>query len=760
MTRTGPQILEFDDYRIDLVEKTLMRDGRPVALTPKVFDTLAVLVENSGRLLAKNELLQRIWQDRFVEEGNLAFNIKEIRKSLGDSVAAPRFIETVPRRGYRFIAVVRPVDTFDQAARSGDAPAEPNADSPNFPDEAPTVGQVVSIANWRTGSALAEATEKVLPPADEPSTARLELVPSISAGRRPRARFAFVASIFVVLGLMLAVAAVYRWSVADGPTNRGSSVTRLTTNGRTKAAAVSPDGKFAAYIREDEGAQSIRLKNIATGADLEILPPAERAALGNLFFTPDGNRIYYTNAGVLFRLSILGDTPQMIRPTGTNGVALSADGSRLAFIRYAGSTGEAAEMVVADADGGGERVLASSRRPEIFLRAPAFAPDGKKIACAALDADGSQKVVVIDAESGAVEPLPNLGWEIVYQIVWRPDSRGMFVLATKGDDFFTMGIRALSYPGGAVSDVTRDGENYQSISLTADGRNLVAVRLEQTAHVWVAPAANPDRAKQLTDGFDKFDGIYGLDWTSDGRIVFETATNGKNTVLSVDEDGRGEKVLAADVFGTVAAVDGEFVVGQGKTGDGFGLIRHNSRDGTRLLLTNGSDIWPAISPEKKWIVFTRYGDDGVALWKVPAEGGAAVRLTYGGGYPLAPSISPDGRRVAYYRTANNAGKPQVAIVSIDGGDIEQAFEVPEQAPQNFWRTVLRWTPDGRALDFPVLREGVSNIWRQPLDGGAAVKVTNFSDQRIFNFAYSPDGQRLVLSRGTFKRDAVLIETTK
>jgi DNA-binding winged helix-turn-helix (wHTH) protein/TolB-like protein/Tfp pilus assembly protein PilF len=99
-------LYEFEDFRLDIAEKTLTRLGTVVPVTPKVFETLQSFLENSGHLIRKDELIKRLWPDRFVEESNLTFNIKMLRKALGDDARNPRFIETVPRCGYRFIAKV------------------------------------------------------------------------------------------------------------------------------------------------------------------------------------------------------------------------------------------------------------------------------------------------------------------------------------------------------------------------------------------------------------------------------------------------------------------------------------------------------------------------------------------------------------------------------------------------------------------------------------------------------------------------------
>src|SRR5580658_3580952 len=103
-SQEAPRLYEFGPFRMDPAERKLLRGNAMVALTPKAFDTLHLLVRNSGHLLEKDELIRMLWPDTFVEEGSLSNNIFLLRKALGED---PAFIETVPRRGYRFIGAVR-----------------------------------------------------------------------------------------------------------------------------------------------------------------------------------------------------------------------------------------------------------------------------------------------------------------------------------------------------------------------------------------------------------------------------------------------------------------------------------------------------------------------------------------------------------------------------------------------------------------------------------------------------------------------------
>src|SRR4051812_33473429 len=109
MSRPAKHLYEFGGFQLDAGERVLRRAGQPVQLTPKALDTLLALVERNGHVVAKDELMQRLWPDSFVEEGNLAFNISVLRKALAEGGGETQFIETVPKRGYRFAAGVHEI---------------------------------------------------------------------------------------------------------------------------------------------------------------------------------------------------------------------------------------------------------------------------------------------------------------------------------------------------------------------------------------------------------------------------------------------------------------------------------------------------------------------------------------------------------------------------------------------------------------------------------------------------------------------------
>src|SRR4051794_13498708 len=102
-------LYEFGLFTLDTAEQLLLRNGDVVPLTPKAYDTLLVLIKKSGHVVGKDELMQEIWPDTFVEEANLAHNISMLRRALGESPSEQQYIQTVPKRGYRFVAAVAEV---------------------------------------------------------------------------------------------------------------------------------------------------------------------------------------------------------------------------------------------------------------------------------------------------------------------------------------------------------------------------------------------------------------------------------------------------------------------------------------------------------------------------------------------------------------------------------------------------------------------------------------------------------------------------
>ena len=125
--KTSTGVYEFGPFRLEIHEQRLLRNGQPVPLRSKVFATLRVLVENQGKLVSKDDLMNAVWPDSVVEEGNLALNLTVLRKALGEKETGRQHVQTVPGRGYRFVADVKVVAENTPPGPAGPVAAEPDA---------------------------------------------------------------------------------------------------------------------------------------------------------------------------------------------------------------------------------------------------------------------------------------------------------------------------------------------------------------------------------------------------------------------------------------------------------------------------------------------------------------------------------------------------------------------------------------------------------------------------------------------------------
>jgi DNA-binding winged helix-turn-helix (wHTH) protein/Tol biopolymer transport system component len=739
MSHATSLLYRFGDFAIDVDQRVLLSHNKPVSLTPKVFDTLLVLIEHRGRIIEKDELMNRLWPDTFVEESNLTFNIKQLRKALGDDARRPLYIETVARRGYRFVAEVEEISAAVSQVQNRISVGDNGLNSINVNRLVSASENLVRAESFSQGVTAPQSIQSTVPP-----------------GRLKSRTYLVWSSLCLVLigGLVVFWWLNARMSAPLMPLK----VERLTSNGKTKAAAISADGKFIAYVIDEESQQSLRLKNIVTGSDIEILPAAVGVALSSVTFSPDDNHVYYRAAQALYQIPVLGGTPKKVLQefggrSANSSLTFSPDGRQIALIRYSTELNESAAIVIANTDGTNERILATSRRPTLFRRSLDWSPDGSVIACATTTGEGPQEVVTVQVSSGVVSSIPSARWDNISQVAWRADGRALYVVAAELDHEFQAQIWQLSYPSGGSRNLTNDSNIYEGISLTADGRTLIAVRLQQVAHIWLMPSEDSGQARQLTSGFDKYDGTHALGWLTDDQILYGSAPGGRGEIWRIDDAGHNAKQVATHAVSTTASSNGKYLVFQNEDADGFGLFRFDVNDGEKRRLTKGTDLWPTFSPDGTWVVFTRWAEQ-VALWKVPMEGGEAIKITSIPGYALAPAVSPDGKLVAFFW--GGITSPKIGVVSFQGGEIIKAFDVPVQYFMSYSKATVEWTRDGKAIHYIALQNGASNIWLQPMDGSSPNQVTTFPAGRIFNFAFSPDGLRLALSRGTFERDAVLI----
>ena len=586
----------------------------------------------------------------------------------------------------------------------------------------------------------------------------------------------------VAVALLALVAAgvgygIYRWTAKQSqpaPSFPSAKFQRLTTSGRASGAAISPDGKWVAHVKSDAGQQSLWLRQVETTSDTQIVAPSTQNYFG-VTFSKDGNYIYYALgeptiafSRTLYQVPTLGGASRKVTENITSPVSLSTDGTRLAFTRVNPMRGETA-LVVANADGTGERQVAVRKLPDTFSTGgPSWSPDGKLIALGVINYDpgsgwASATVVEVQVESGAERPITSQKWSNVGKVAWLPNGSGLVLIAAEQglpggfqrQGFSSSQIWHLSYPDGETRKITNDLNNYSRVSLTADSSAMVTVQSDTTSNVWVAPQGDASRAKQVSSG--RYDGQLGLSWMPGGRIVYTSRESGVWDIWSMDPDGKNQKQLTANArynYYPWATSDGRYIIFiSTRRGAARSIWRMDTDGGNLKQLTDGpGDVSPQSSPDGRWVVFHSLGSGAFSVWKVSIDGGEPARLT--DRFTLNPTVSPDGSLIACFYREDQPNAPfKVAIIPFAGGDPVEVFDAP---PGINGPAGLRWTPDGRALTFIDTTNGVSNIWSLPVDGGTPKQLTDFKTDQIFWFDFSRDGRQLALSRGTQTSDVILI----
>ena len=541
--------------------------------------------------------------------------------------------------------------------------------------------------------------------------------------------------------------------------------TRLTAVGKAVNAVISPDGRYVVYVVEDDGQQSLWLRHIASESTVQLLP----SGINNIFglqFSPDSNHVYYNSNRSVYQIPVLGGTPAKVLDDIKGGLTFSPDAKHIAFRRIQGQYFEINSIIIADTDGTNQRQLIS--REDIFDSPIAWSPDGKIIACIRVNPEKfyTKEILAVQVADGSAASIPSpVLLNIIGQIVWMPDGKSLLIVAAAldGDEAGLSQILQVQYPGGETQSITKDSSDYTNVSLTADGHSLVSVKLEHTAHIWTMPADDINGLKQLTFGSDKNDGGQGISYLSDGRTVYDSTPNRKSEAWTVGADGNDSRQLMTDAGFTTVSPDGRYLVYQNTIKEKVGLWRMDLSNGSKKQLTQKADLLATFSPDGKWIVYQGFTDQTppASLYKVSIDGGEIIQLTKSI-IPFSPTVSPDGKQIAFSfgKREGDKYKQYIALMPFSGGEITKMFDTNLQYMDNYGKQNLQWTPDGKALNYIVLDKNVSNIWQKPIDGSASLRITNFTNDHIFNFAFSPDGSRLALSRGTFSSDVYLIENIK
>jgi serine/threonine protein kinase/Tol biopolymer transport system component len=624
-----------------------------------------------------------------------------------------------------------------------------------------TLSRTMPVATSHTSSAPVSTA-----PAP-PSSSDAQLVAGIM--RRHRGALAGVAAL-----IALAIAGgAYFTSSRESPTDAAAraaslsladlQVETLTTSGTANLPAISPDGNYVVYVENGDGRSSLRVRQVATGSNVEIVPAEAGVSILGATVTPDGAFVNYVRQALqqrpeLWQIPFLGGSPRRLLPGVAGRVGFSPDGRQMAFVRVAPP--DRTELVVAPSDGSSERVLATRQRPEGFLTtavaqsfAPAWSPDGATIA--SLGARAGERttgqVVFVDTKTGAERTvdfgpaLPGTGltWIDEYTVLLSAVERSSAPIQ----------LWLMSYPGGGLRRFTNDTNQYVSPSLTADRGSLVVARNEASFSVWTSDAA-ADRWTQ-TVAMTPAKGPIGfrLRWIGDDLVYPATAAGGF-ALTRWRMATKTTEILARSAGNQSVSADGSrMVYFDYDTGELW------KADGTKRDRLPSSNFFAAssarLSPDGRLLaLLDPAAPGGLALRVMSADDPSSVReITAAGVRPGGAEISPDGRSIAF-SSFDAQNRPAITVCDLDACTARTTFPAPGTSE-------VHWTPDGKSLAY-VDPGTQSDLWAQPIDGSAPRQLTHFpaDGQQIWDFAWSADGKRLAVARARIASDIVLFRGLK
>jgi Tol biopolymer transport system component/DNA-binding winged helix-turn-helix (wHTH) protein len=619
-------VCEFGSFRLDLAERRLLRDGQAVALTPKAYEVLVVLVVRAGHLVTKEEMLQQVWQDTFVDEANLAYNVSTLRKALADDAVPHRYIETVPKRGYRFVALVTPLVS-------------------------PTVAVTPSVDVLGMSSPTRSAALQTEPPEvmGEPRHARPIRI-GVNAWTLGSAA-----------GVLVLAASAWVWTRAggvDGPAPRLVPLTSLP--GDEMRPALSPDGTQVAFFwggpRSNDGGVYITMIGSPEIRRLTESPKHDNFVQ----WSPDGRLIAFARynfeeyAGArIHTVSPLGGPDPKLSDFPARGyLAWSPDGRYIAASRWApDDSRDETGISLIPLNGGPPRPLTHTRAP--WRNAGlAFAPDGRQLAYGSCTPACDLYVLALDASLAPVGPAKRLTTQRrsgIGGVAWARDGQSII--------FGSGAARGLIYLSRVYLDRRRPPERIELAGLNAFAPStarsmdrLVFSRdlNDEDIYRW---QANNSAEPVVSSSFDDYDPHFS---PGGDRIVFASARSGQASELWVaDADGAGAQRLVEGPGAWQSSPqwspDGQRIAFESVGDDGqFHVWSISARGGipTRLTKGSGNQRRPSWSRDGKTIYFSADEGSKWDIWRTPLTGGTPERITRTGD-AMRGFESADGETLVY-----------------------------------------------------------------------------------------------------------------
>jgi serine/threonine protein kinase len=586
---------------------------------------------------------------------------------------------------------------------------------------------------------------------------------AISEGAANRRRGTVVAGLVVVvlllMGLGYALRSRFRASSSEAPF-QNFTITKLTDTGNLTAAAISPDGKYVVNVVKDNGTESLWLRNVPTNSDTQVVAPS-KSHYSSVQFSPDGDYIYFrrgeeNQAGAIYHVPVLGGTPHLdtdfLKSVGAE-VSFSPDRQRFAYVTF--SQGGDTMLITANLEGGEQKELLKPKH-ELQLPpfwAPAWSPDGRTIVVVLRNnADKSSNLSEVDTTTGKQRTIISSAEMSFGAPTWMLDESGLFVLyREKKQKNWQIGF--ISYPEGRFRSVTRDTNTYSGISVSRDGATLTTVQKEESFKLYMM--ASREKSEESATAITPRGVGYQFAWVDEGNLILL----GSLGPFRMSDRGEGkDPLMEGSPFSPVwlAPCKGgryiAFTASDPKSSSGETVLwRMDTTNNEVLKLSGGSfDASPICSPDGKWIYYASPNPPEPKIQKVPIDGGAPRTVSK---MEVLPGIdvSRDGKLLAFW-TGDMLG-----VTSVENGNIGRKFPMDHRiGSSNLLASYPRFTSDGKALAYSIHTNGVDNIWVQPLDGAPAYPITSFKSDWIYDFHWSPNGDKLGIVRGRTDSNVVLI----
>jgi DNA-binding winged helix-turn-helix (wHTH) protein/Tol biopolymer transport system component len=729
----SPKVM-FGAFELDAAAGKLFKSGIPIKLQPQPLRVLLLLTERPGQVVTREEIQRCLWGDStFVDfERGINFSVNQIRGALSDNAEKPRYIETLPRIGYRFIAPVSNGGLTEPAIPAAASVA--SARVYEWPEESTT-----------TTSTSSEAQAPSSPPVPVPQRKRTYALSLVVAA--------------LVIFAALGYSAHRWWSRSRGLDLQNIQITKLTDCGTVSDAAISSDGRFVVYAKRDGEKEGLWMRQVATRSDAQILPP-ENISFHGLAFSPDGNYVYFVRTDpndpffkYLYVMPSLGGPARKLFTDVDSPVSFSPDNHQYVYERCIAADNHI-ELRIANADEPGDKMLATVPNASCFMYqpGPSWSPDGRTITVP-VKHFGEPERWVLHAVSVADRHVRELYSSPtgIGRPVWLLHGNALIVPhydpAAHRSQLWT-----ISYPKGEARRLTNDLNDYDaSLDMTRRGDTVAAIAGAAVSNVWVFAGADSLRGRQITSGNLA---MFSVSEAPGGKFL-STSVDGE--VWTTNSDG-SQHAIFADVHGTdwIATCTRSVVL----TADASGavMLMRVEADGSNATKIASGSLWsPACSPDGRFVSYVTV-DSPQKIWRIPIEGGTAVQIAeiLGDSVSGRMDISPDGRFIAYPYTRYSTPPKGWALVVIpaNGGPPVKTFQVPGSS----WGT--RWSPQGTGLQYLLTQNGTTNIWEQPLAGGDPKQITKFTSGRIFDFNWTADGKQLLVTRGEVSSDVVLLSNLR